>query len=338
MPKISVIIPVYNVEKYLRRCLDSVLAQTFTDWEAICVNDGSPDNSAQILAEYAERDSRFKIISKENGGLSDARNAGMAVAKGTFINFLDSDDLIHPQTFEIACALVEQEGADIVSWYKDQPFRSRLFVRHALGFNNDKTMPRGLKRRFSLDKVKYYTTDDVFAHVTEYSHTKLEYPIKHFYVWRHLLRKSLVEDIPFLKGVVFEDFPWWSEVILKNPRTVITSLPLYYYYPNIGSIDRSSSRTKKIKNWIQGLEHIYQIYEERATPYQKKHWQRECMWPVITNCIVSKLEQSVTDPEDQREIAQALNRLNEQGTFDNPFTIEGVKAHQQILQFISEHI
>ena len=72
MPAISVIIPVYNVEKYLRRCLDSVLNQTFTDWQAICVNDGSPDNSAAILSEYAARDARFKIVTKENGGLSDA--------------------------------------------------------------------------------------------------------------------------------------------------------------------------------------------------------------------------------------------------------------------------
>ena len=71
MPAISVIIPVYNVEKYLRRCLDSVLNQTFTDWVAICVNDGSPDNSAAILSEYAARDARFKIVTKENGGLSD---------------------------------------------------------------------------------------------------------------------------------------------------------------------------------------------------------------------------------------------------------------------------
>ena len=337
MPKISVIIPVYNVEKYLRRCLDSVLAQTFTDWEAICVNDGSPDNSAQILAEYAERDPRFKIVTKENGGLSDARNAGMAVAKGTFINFLDSDDLIHPQTFEIAYALVEQEEADIVSWYKDPLFRPLLLVRHALGFNIDKTMPRGLKRRFSLDKVLYQTTDDIFAHVTEYSHTAIEYPIKHFYVWRHLLRRSLVQDVLFLKGVIFEDFPWWSEVILKNPRTVITDLPFYYYFPNIGSIDRSSSRAKKIKNWIQGLEHIYQIYEERATPRQKKYWQRECMWAMIANRIAYKLEQRVTDPEDRQELAQDLNRLNELGTFENPFTIEGVKARQRILRFISKY-
>ena len=82
MPAISVIIPIYNVEKYLRRCLDSVKNQTFPDWEAICVNDGSPDNSAEILEEYAKKDARFKIVNKENGGLSDARNAGMAVASG----------------------------------------------------------------------------------------------------------------------------------------------------------------------------------------------------------------------------------------------------------------
>lgn len=337
MPKISVIIPIYNVEKYLRRCLDSVVAQTFTDWEAICVNDGSPDNSAQILAEYAERDPRFKIVAKENGGLSDARNAGMAVAKGTYVNFLDSDDLIHPQTFEIAYALIQQEDADIVSWYKDPLFRPRLLVRHALGFDIDKTMPRGLKRRFTLDKVKYHTTDDVFAHVTEYSHTRIEYPIKHFYVWRHLLRRSLVEDVPFLKGVIFEDFPWWSEVILKNPRTVITDLPFYYYFPNIGSIDRSSSRTRKVKNWIKGLEHTYQIYEERATPYQKEHWQRECMWAMINNRIAYKLEQRITDPADRQELAQDLDRLKGLGVFDHPFTIEGVKAQQRLFAFIDRY-
>ena len=102
MAAISVIIPVYNVEKYLRRCLDSVLNQTFSDWQAICVNDGSPDASDKILAEYAARDPRFVVVTKENGGLSDARNAGMEHATGEYIMYLDSDDFIHPQTMEIA--------------------------------------------------------------------------------------------------------------------------------------------------------------------------------------------------------------------------------------------
>ena len=116
MPAISVIIPIYNVEKYLRRCLDSVLNQTFSDWQAICVNDGSPDNSAAILSEYAAKDSRFKIVNKENGGLSDARNAGMQHATGDYILYLDSDDFIHPQTMEIAYYLAQRDGADIVSF------------------------------------------------------------------------------------------------------------------------------------------------------------------------------------------------------------------------------
>ena len=130
MPAISIIIPVYNVEKYLRRCLDSVLNQTFSDWQAICVNDGSPDNSAEILAEYAARDSRFVVVTKENGGLSDARNAGMPYANGEYIMYLDSDDFIHPQTMEIAYHLAQRDKSDIVSFTYDRIYRPQLMVRH----------------------------------------------------------------------------------------------------------------------------------------------------------------------------------------------------------------
>lgn len=96
MPRFSIIIPVYNVEPYLRECLDSVLGQTFTDWEAICVNDGSTDGSAAILDDYARRDKRFLIIAQPNGGLSAARNTGLAAATGEYVLFLDSDDWVEP--------------------------------------------------------------------------------------------------------------------------------------------------------------------------------------------------------------------------------------------------
>lgn len=94
--RFSIIIPVYNVESYLRECLDSVLGQTFTDWEAICVNDGSTDGSAAILDDYARRDKRFLIIAQPNGGLSAARNTGLAAATGEYMLFLDSDDWVEP--------------------------------------------------------------------------------------------------------------------------------------------------------------------------------------------------------------------------------------------------
>lgn len=105
----SIIIPVYNVEPYLRDCLDSVLHQTFADWEAVCVNDGSTDHSGEILEDYAANDSRFKVLAKPNGGLSSARNAGMVVAKGDYILFLDSDDWLEPNALETIVKEVNDE-------------------------------------------------------------------------------------------------------------------------------------------------------------------------------------------------------------------------------------
>ena len=92
-PKISIIIPMWGVEKYLRRCLDSVQNQTFKEWQAICVDDGSPDKSGEIAEEYAAHDKRFVVVHKENGGLSDARNAGMPYADGDYIMYLDRNNL-----------------------------------------------------------------------------------------------------------------------------------------------------------------------------------------------------------------------------------------------------
>ena len=105
----SILIPVYNVEKYLRECLDSVVAQTYSDWEAICVNDGSTDGSASILEEYAAGDSRFTIVSKTNGGLSSARNVGLDASKGEYILFLDSDDWLEMNALDSLAGQLDGE-------------------------------------------------------------------------------------------------------------------------------------------------------------------------------------------------------------------------------------
>lgn len=112
-PLISVIIPVYNAEKYLRSCLDSVLAQTYKNWEAVCVNDGSTDNSQKILEEYAAKDNRFLIINQENGGGSSSRNRALKNINGQFVAFLDNDDLYHPQYLEILYTNLQNTHADI---------------------------------------------------------------------------------------------------------------------------------------------------------------------------------------------------------------------------------
>lgn len=116
MPKISIIVPVYNVEKYLSCCLDSIKAQTFTDWECILVDDGSSDKSGKICDEYANLDNRFVVIHQKNSGVSAARNVGIQVACGEWINFIDSDDFIDTNTFEDVINKIQCKNVDLVQW------------------------------------------------------------------------------------------------------------------------------------------------------------------------------------------------------------------------------
>lgn len=116
-PVFSIIIPVYNVAPYLRECLDSVLAQNFPDWEAICVDDGSIDESGAILDEYAAKDKRFRVIHKENGGVSSARNVGLDTARGAWVWFVDGDDMIHPNAMEhIKCVLDANRDVEVYAF------------------------------------------------------------------------------------------------------------------------------------------------------------------------------------------------------------------------------
>ena len=115
MPELSIIVPVYKVEKYLPKCLDSILAQTFTDFELILIDDGSPDRCGDICDEYAAKDDRLIVIHQENKGVSAARNAGLDIARGEYIGFVDSDDWIEPEMYETMLATAKESEAEIVA-------------------------------------------------------------------------------------------------------------------------------------------------------------------------------------------------------------------------------
>lgn len=143
-PHISIIIPVYKAEKYLRDCLDSIAAQTFTDWECILIDDGSPDGSGRICDEYAVRDSRFIAVHQKNGGASAARNAGLAIARGDWIGFVDADDWIEPETYGRAFEAIVEHGADIVQWgiyieADGRVIRSRVYREGLFSLERDAT-------------------------------------------------------------------------------------------------------------------------------------------------------------------------------------------------------
>ena len=125
MPLVSVIIPVYNVEKYLRQCLDSVTAQTLSNIEIICVNDSSTDGSLSILEEYAEKDDRIRVVTQQNGGAGAARNRGLSMASGKYLSFLDSDDFFEPDMLELAYRKAEEDRADFVVFNSNQYYTDK---------------------------------------------------------------------------------------------------------------------------------------------------------------------------------------------------------------------
>lgn len=326
-PKVSVVVPVYNVERYLGRCLDSILGQTMPDWEAICVDDGSTDGSTDILRDYAERDSRLRVLSKENGGLSSARNAATRVARGKYVNYLDSDDFIHSQTFELTLALAERDGADIVSWVPDMVYKRRLLLRSKLGIFYDAVQPWSLSKRYDLDVIPTVCTDEVVKHTTNHRRGDgVKDPIRYFYAWRHLIRRELAQENPFVEGLKFEDFPWWSDMILRSPRVTITRLPLYYYYYNKASITSASSECDKITHWIAGISHSYPQYVSIGSQVKRECWMRQCLWAVVSDRISMQLYK-VQDEESREKLIPLLRNLWDMEVFAAPYD-RSTKYHQ----------
>ncbi len=338
MPKISIIIPMYNVEKYLRRCLDSVQNQTFTDWQAICVDDGSPDKSGEIAEEYAKKDKRFIVVHKENGGLSDARNVGMKHAVGDYILYLDSDDFIHPQTMEIAYSLALRDGSDIVSFTYDRIYRPQLMVRYKLGMDTDNVVPHSIKKRYKVNKIKTRVTDDVYEYATERTHNKFNpkrhWLIKHCQVWKNLYKRELIADIPFIKGILFEDFPWWSRVMLRNPRVTIAPLPLYLYIPNFGGIVLSAKQLRIMKSLCTGISDAYIAYKENASDYQMEQWNKNFKWFFI-KWAFRKLKYIKSD-EELSEACQCFTDMYKIGALSNPPYKWAEQLHDDIMNFIGK--
>lgn len=209
--KISIIIPVYNVADYLREALDSVLNQTYTHWEAICINDGSTDNSLDILKEYAHKDSRFIVIDQENGGVSKARNVGLDNASGEYVMFLDPDDYFYPYTCKKAYQKIIKEDSDIVIFGFENLYN--IEIKQSLKNKDIKEIIAGsqtfdcskfimvcmkiFKKSFLIEKnIKFLTSQDVaedmmFSFETYYNHPKIAFIDESLYVYRRNRKNSL---------------------------------------------------------------------------------------------------------------------------------------------------
>ena len=331
-PKISIIIPMYGVEKYLRRCLDSVQNQTFTDWQAICVNDGSPDKSGEIAKEYAKKDKRFVVIDKENGGLSDARNVGMAHADGEYILFLDSDDFIHPQTLELTYNAATEKNADMVIFNHDVKFHDALQKKLSQGYDISGILPEKRNKRYN--KVRVKTLKNVIFHATEKNRSMyVKRPTRrHCYVVLALYRAELVKKIPFINGIIIEDFPWWVSVLLARPRTVIMDVPLYFYMPNGASILNSAKNLRMVRSLAHGLKYSYDLYKENASAAEFKHFNREFLWPFII--IMMRKVRDLSDKNDIDVAKDVVADVYYHGVCDMPCNGRAKKYKCRIEEFL----
>lgn len=335
MSKVDIIVPVYKVEKFLRRCLDSIQGQTYSDWRAICVNDGSPDSCPDILKEYAQKDNRFFIINKENGGLSDARNKGLDAATAEFIVFIDSDDFIHPQTLEIAIGLAERDGSDMVTWYRDSSYRNhQIKLLRKLGKDTINAKPWRFNKVYSIDKIRSYYTENLIGHCSDWKHPKFPWAIKHCHVFKLLIRRECIKDIHFIKGLNFEDIPWWSEVIMQKMKVTITHLPLYYYYPNEKSIVKTTTQASVIIYLLRGITHSYDLYKERATAYQMERWSRHIKWAILRG--LSKKLRHLDDVEHTRKVRIMYENMWNNGVFDDYKTLSNKRAYIRIAHFLGK--
>ena len=212
--KLSIIVPIYNVEPYLRKCIDSILTQTFTDFECILVDDGSPDNCPAICDEYAKKDSRIRVIHKENGGLSDARNAGLDIAQGEYIGFVDSDDWIHPQMYELVYKCAISTNADIA-----QCGYSKIKEKDSIDIHFEATQKPIVRTKDEIFK-NYYSLipgiDDM--------------------VWNKMYRKTIFDTIRFPVDRYFEDSSILFDTINASDCVAIIGTPLYFYLQRPNSI------------------------------------------------------------------------------------------------------
>ena len=215
IPTVSIIIPVHNVAPYLETCLDSLLSQTFQDWEAVCIDDGSSDESPAMLDRFAARDARFKVVHQKNGGVSNARNTGLKLARGTYIQMLDPDDWAEPDMTERLLRMIESTHAELGV--------CGCFYHHTATGETGRRMPD----KFSAgpDSVSVHGLDSrVTGNIT-------------FCVWDKIFRRSIIEQfqLAFQPGLkIGEDMKFIMEYLSCCHNIAFLARPLYHYRSGAG--------------------------------------------------------------------------------------------------------
>lgn len=234
MDLVSVIVPVYNAEKYLKKCVDSILCQSYKNIEVILVDDGSTDTCPSLCDDYEKFDERVHVIHKENGGLCDARNTGINYARGKYVTFVDNDDLVNNEFIEILYNLCEQYGCDIAQC------DFLMINESSVLLPPQKTMT-----------VKVYDRNEIINEFCQEANL-----VKYWVVWNKMYRRELFDGVQFPVGRIHDDMYTTHKLLWKAEKMAVTNIYLYYYFQREGSI------TGKKNSIVERIDVIEALREE----------------------------------------------------------------------------
>ena len=253
MPKISIIVPVYNVEEYLENCITSILNQTFKDFELILINDGSTDNSLEICEHYKDIDDRICIIDKKNGGLSSARNAGLNIAKGEYIGFVDSDDYIHPQMYEILYNEIVKNNADVV------------LCNFKEVYNYDENLICYKKNAKEDVSIRLFSNIEALENIDSID------AVKFIVAWNKLYKSWIFNNLRYRNGIIHEDEFIIHRILYKCRKVIYIERQLYFYMQRDGSIMQQANKITKIDYLLALSDRVRFFYENGLENLQYKY-------------------------------------------------------------------
>lgn len=280
--KISIIIPVYNSARYLKKCLDSIVMQTYSNLQIICVDDGSTDNSWEILEDYASKDLRFNIFRKKNEGVSEARNYGLKQAKGKFLMFVDSDDWIDENTCEIAINKIQEKELDVVMWSYVREMSEKSRPKNIMSadyvFENNEVQKKLYRRMYGILGEELRTVENADALCT---------------VWGKLYRRDLIEknQISFFdihKIGNYEDGLFNLDVFRYAKSVMFLNQNLYHYRR-----DNTSSVTSKYDEELKNKKNVLFDYLEQCI--QKDNLESNYVQALNNRIVLSLIELGINE-------------------------------------------
>ena len=314
MKKISVIVPIYNTQKELRKCLKSIACQTYRELEIICVDDGSTDKSGEIAEEFAKSDNRFRVVHKENGGESSARNMGLKMAVGEFVAFCDCDDWIDKEMYETLVSTMENEEVDMVaaSWYKETGSESQI-IRNELPVND---------KAFSRDELlRYLYMRDSYRGFA--------------YIWDKLYKREILND-QYNNLILFDeelqlggDVLYLAEIALNVKRAKYVNKAFYHYNQR----EESGCHTKdvnKLRDWLTAYESVLQRFEKEHIDESIVNYVKRFLAYHSSNA--AEIAVNLEEEEAKKEFQKLMRQYEKQYVLLNMQHPERIQRYYSLLE------